>query len=235
MADYRFARRPGWIAGHLLAVGLLVLFVSLGFWQLQRLDERRATNALVIARSLLQPEPVGDLVDPGDDDGADDIRFRAVVAEGTYSPVAEVGVRSTQGGAPGMRIFTALDLGNGESVAVLRGFAGQGSGGEVADTTAPTGPVEVEGIAFPRDRLELVTRQALDDLADGVPGLLPVIVQADEVDVDTLTPVPAPDLSEGPHLSYAVQWFLFAAVGVVGYPLLLRRRAREKPAAERGD
>ena len=30
-------------------------------------------------------------------------------------------------------------------------------------------------------------------------------------------------LDEGPHFSYAVQWFLFATVGVVGYPILLRR------------
>ena len=40
-------------------------------------------------------------------------------------------------------------------------------------------------------------------------------------------PVPAPTLDEGPHLSYAVQWFIFTTVAVVGYPLILRRRARE--------
>lgn len=229
MADYRFARRPAWIAGHLLAVGLLVLFVGLGLWQLRRLDERRDTNALIAARALLTPEPVGELVDPGDDDGAEAIRFRAVEASGTYTD--DVEVRSTQGGSPGVRVFTAMDLGNGESVAVLRGFAGQGSDGAVPDLPVPSGPAQVEGIAFPRDRLELVTRQALDDLADRVPGLLPVIVQPPTSDTDVLTPVPAPDLGEGPHFSYAIQWFLFFAVGAVGYPLLLRRRAREKPAA----
>ena len=35
-----------------------------------------------------------------------------------------------------------------------------------------------------------------------------------------------PDLDEGPHLSYAVQWFIFATIGVVGYPLILRRHTR---------
>jgi cytochrome oxidase assembly protein ShyY1 len=46
-------------------------------------------------------------------------------------------------------------------------------------------------------------------------------------------PVPVPDLGEGPHLNYAVQWFLFAAVGVLAYPFLLRRQARE--SADEGE
>jgi cytochrome oxidase assembly protein ShyY1 len=36
-------------------------------------------------------------------------------------------------------------------------------------------------------------------------------------------PVPLPDLSEGPHLSYAIQWFCFAAVAVAGAAILVRR------------
>lgn len=40
-------------------------------------------------------------------------------------------------------------------------------------------------------------------------------------------PLPAPTMDEGPHFSYAVQWFIFTTVAVVGYPLILRRRARE--------
>jgi surfeit locus 1 family protein len=64
-----------------------------------------------------------------------------------------------------------------------------------------------------------------------VRSALPVVVQAQAsapVDApDTLSPVPIPDLGEGPHLGYAVQWFLFAGVVVVAYPLLLRRQARD--------
>jgi surfeit locus 1 family protein len=40
-------------------------------------------------------------------------------------------------------------------------------------------------------------------------------------------PLPEPTLDEGPHLGYAVQWFLFSAIAMVGYPLILRRRARK--------
>jgi cytochrome oxidase assembly protein ShyY1 len=228
MADYRFARQPKWLAGHLLALGLLVLFVSLGFWQLRRLDERNDTNALVAARAQLAPEPVGDLIDPGASNGdADEIRFRAIEATGTYADTdATVTVRSTQGGGSGGRVFSVLDLGTGESVIVLRGFVGPQQDGTLAEPAPPAGAVTVDGVAFPRHRLESVTRQALDDLPDQ-DRLLPVIVQAQDVDDEALVPVPPPDLSDGPHLSYAIQWFLFAAVGVVGYPFLLRTRARE--------
>ena len=40
---------------------------------------------------------------------------------------------------------------------------------------------------------------------------------------DSILAVAPPELSEGPHLGYAVQWFIFTAIAVVGYPLVLRR------------
>ncbi len=43
---------------------------------------------------------------------------------------------------------------------------------------------------------------------------------------DWPVPVPVADLGEGSHLSYAVQWFVFTAIGLVGYPLVLVRLAR---------
>jgi cytochrome oxidase assembly protein ShyY1 len=38
---------------------------------------------------------------------------------------------------------------------------------------------------------------------------------------------PAPQLDEGPHLSYTVQWFSFAVIILVGTFVLLRKQARE--------
>jgi len=39
-------------------------------------------------------------------------------------------------------------------------------------------------------------------------------------------------LGEGPHLGYAVQWFVFFIIGLIGYPLVLVRLAREDPDAD---
>lgn len=225
MPDYRFARTPKWVAGHLLVVALVVLFVNLGLWQLRRLDERRADNALIQGRAQLDPEPVGELADPGMED-PDDLRFRTVTASGSYRSGADVAVRASDEGRSGARVFSLLDLDGGESVVVLRGFTPVAADGGIAAPPPPEGEVEVEGVAIPRDRLEAVFRQGVDDLPlDGT--TLPVVVQAATSDADAIEPVPPPDLGEGPHLAYAVQWFVFSAVGVIGYPILLRRRARD--------
>lgn len=228
-ADYRFARRPRWLLTHLLVAALAALFVGLGLWQLQRLDDRRATNEIVETRAALPAEPVGELVDPGDDGSTlDELRFRAATASGSYVTGADVAVRATQGGRTGGRVFSVLALADGEAVVVLRGFVGVGDDGELEAPPPPVGEVEVGGVLIPRDRLEGTFEQAVDDLVAGEAGSLPVVLQAATADGDALVPVPPPDLGDGPHLGYAVQWFLFAAVGVVGYPFLLRRRARDR-------
>ena len=64
-------------------------------------------------------------------------------------------------------------------------------------------------LRIPKIRLEVPVLDGTDDPADGLP-----------------IAAPPPALPEGPHLGYAVQWFLFAGVVVVGYPLLLRRVTR---------
>jgi surfeit locus 1 family protein len=38
------------------------------------------------------------------------------------------------------------------------------------------------------------------------------------------------DLSEGPHLGYALQWFAFAIILLVGYPFFVRRQETTKHA-----
>lgn len=227
-ADYRFARRPAWIAGHLLAGSMLVLFVTAGLWQLDRLEQRRDRNELVEARSTADPVDVGEVLDPDStDDEADQLRFAAVTATGSYGGDPVV-VRVTQDGTSGGRVFSPLVLDGGERVLVLRGFVPQGPDGAVVSPPAPEGEVTVEGLAVPIRRLEAVTRRALEgETSEAEAGLLPVVVQATTADSEELQVVPPPDLGEGPHLAYAVQWFLFAGVVAVGYPLLLRRRARQ--------
>src|SRR5215203_59635 len=123
--DHRFARRPAWIAGHVLAGATVVLFVGLGFWQLDRLDARKARNELVVARAAAEPVDVGETLDPGSGAPAvDEVRF---------SPLA---------------------LADGEEVMVLRGFVAQGADGTLVAPDPPAGEVTVDGLAIPVRRLE---------------------------------------------------------------------------------
>jgi surfeit locus 1 family protein len=103
------------------------------------------------------------------------------------------------------------------------------------EADAPEGPLA----AFaPRDPpegpLTTVARPDVERLQAQVPvPLEPFVVEATEVAARTpgdaaASPLPrippAPGPEAGPHLGYAIQWFFFAGVAIVGYALLLRRR-----------
>jgi len=60
-------------------------------------------------------------------------------------------------------------------------------------------------------------------------SLAPVYVEltSSNPPVADVIAVNRPPTDLGPHLAYAVQWFLSFAVGAIGYPLVLRRQARK--------
>jgi surfeit locus 1 family protein len=63
--------------------------------------------------------------------------------------------------------------------------------------------------------------------------VLPVYIQLspDSSRADLPYPsLPEIEISEGPHLSYAVQWFIFTAILGIGYPLFLRRESSKTKA-----
>ena len=187
--------------------------------------------------------PVGELLDPGDDDAAvDGVRYRSVTATGTYDDAATVAVRNrTQGGVAGAWLVTPLRLEGGERVGVIRGFVGLESDGSVVDAPAPSGEVTVTGLVADPAGLDGTAPRDIAPLLATGDGILPALVRADESDPPepnaadptrpepvSILPVPPPELSEGPHLGYAVQWFIFAAIAIIGYPLVLRRVAERR-------
>lgn len=239
----RFWLRPKWVVGHILCLTLIVLFVNLGFWQLRRLDDRQERNALIEARR--DAEPVG--VAAALLDGPVDAEYRRVRTSGRWVADETVLVRSRAlNGQAGYDVLTPLRTDDGVTVVVNRGFAPVGDGGEPAilrfvrpTSTAATvegvlraseergrfGPKDVVGVQQVVNRVDLRRLQAQSDAE-----LAPLFVQATSVvPAPRTVPVarPAPATDEGPHLSYAGQWFIFAAVGAIGWPLLLRRTARD--------
>ena len=249
MSRYRFALRPRWILSHLFVLALVAAMVTAGFWQISRLQDKRDRNDRVAARTALAPVDVQGLAEPGSFDTVSDLEFRRVTATGRYLPADEVLVRSRSlEGAPGSWVLTPLLLADGTAVVVNRGWiSNPGELHAVPEASAaPTGPVEVAGLVRltetrgrfgPQDPAEgTLTDLARADVArldqqvaqDLLPFFVQLLEQSPEIDLTRdPEPVPAPTLDEGPHLSYAVQWFIFTTVAVVGYPLILRRRARE--------
>ena len=240
----RVLLRPRWLVGTIIAVLLIVLFVNLGFWQLRRLDEKRDRNAAISARGSEPLQPVDELVDPRT--GFDDVGrlvYRRASARGRYDASGQVEIRSRSfDGRPGLWVVTPLRLDDGSALAVNRGFVPIS-----ADVPAPpSGKVEVTGLLFatqvrqgigPRDPtggvLPQLSRLDLRRLqqqyhADLYPVWLQLQRSDPPVDKNALPLLlPAPEQDEGPHLSYAVQWFLFATIGAIGWPFVLRRAAAE--------
>ncbi len=252
---YRFLLRPKWVVGQVLVVVVAVTFVSLGFWQLRRLDERRDRNAVIAARADATVRPVDEVVGPDVAlDGVDELVYRRVSATGTYDTDGEVLVRSRSlEGRPGYHVVTPLRTGAGAALMVNRGFlplSPEDLPGARRDARPPRGPVTVTGLLFatqerggfgPREpargRLSQVSRIDLARLgAQYDRDLYPVYLQLDRqrpAQPGGLPVVlPPPERGEGPHLSYAVQWFLLATVAAVGWPLLVRRAAREQAGEE---
>ncbi len=227
--------RPWWVASHLTIVALLVATVNLGLWQLRRLDQRQAHNALVEARADLKPLAF----EPGVRSSFDDLEFRAALVTGTFDPTRQVYVvNRSSDGLPGVHVVTLLATDSGD-LAVNRGFVPRRLYLEgVADTWAPpVGEVEVEGLLRASGTSrgghgDEVERVDAADLSARWDTLLPPVHLDAEPLGDVPYALPAPDLGEGPHLSYAVQWFVFTTIGLVGYPLVLVRLARREPEAD---
>jgi surfeit locus 1 family protein len=241
------------VLGGIAVVLLATLFVRLGVWQLHRLGERRARNAAWNAALALPVLPLdsGLLSDVARRPAA--YVNRRVRALGAYDPAGQVLLRGrTFDGRPGVHVVTRLEVaGTPWSVMVNRGWTYAPDGSTPAEPPpAETGLRTVEGvlqdIPSAGDRglpsvsrsggAAVVTLRHLDLAAlrdRSSRPLAPLYIQQlpgpdSAAGTAALRRVSLPPMDEGPHLSYAIQWFSFAAIAVVGYLVLLFRR-REPP------
>jgi cytochrome oxidase assembly protein ShyY1 len=253
MDRYRFALRPKWILSHVLILVLIVVMINLGFWQLRRLDEKKTYNRSVRANESLPVAPIDTIVhtsDPSSSGSA--LAFRRVTVTGTYDVSGEVIIRArTSNERPGVWVATPLRTTSGDAVLVLRGFLPtQGTPDAVpADAEPPSGQVTVVGLVQETQTKGVfgatdpsdghLTNLARVDVArvqkQVAYPLYPVWVQLQSSQPTQASEpelLPEPVLDEGPHLSYAVQWFIFSTIAIVGYPLILRRSARNRGLLE---
>lgn len=242
-----------WLLGHFVVLVVCVGCLVAGFWQLDRLEQRRTNNAVQQARYRQEPLPIGDLVDLSGGDLAS-LEFRRATATGRFLPGEEVLVRSQVfAGRAGFDVVTPLVLEDGRAVAVNRGWVPlEFDTTPVEAAPPPEGEVTVEAVvrlsqepgAFspaetPSQGVDTVSRVDVGFL-DRITSveLLPVYIEEVGGQDPTALPVPAaaPDFSdEGPHLSYAIQWFSFAAVGAIGYGFLIRRALNRPSGGREGE
>jgi surfeit locus 1 family protein len=223
----------------LIAAVFAALFVRLGMWQLDRLEARRASNALVSSRLALPPVDVTEVLA----DSAQ--RFRRVTAEGRYDYEQELVLAArTNAGSPGVHLITPLRLvGRDTAVLVNRGWVyspdgltvdqarwREGDGAMVAGYLEELAVPAGGRVSSPRGG-RTVHRLALDSIAPRFPYpiaryMLVVGTEPEGARDSVPVRIAPPPLDEGPHQSYALQWFAFASIAVIGAVVVAVRDRR---------
>lgn len=231
---------PLWIAGHLLVLLVAAVFIRLGIWQLDRLEERRSFNSIVAERLAAPPSDLSRLLT----EPSDELEYRQTFVEGTFDVSEEILVRSrTNNGEAGFHVVTPLVQADGSTAVLInRGWVPlELDTPPVSPALPPTGRVRLTGTVRdsqsapalgPRDpaegsleRVYWIDIPRIQQQSSYV--LAPVSVElADQMPVQPGSlpvPVAPPELTAGSHLAYAIQWFAFALIGLGGYAALLRR------------
>jgi surfeit locus 1 family protein len=241
-----------WILATLLVIAAMGVMIRLGIWQLDRLEQRRLFNARVLAQTsqpplLLEREAVQ--ADLGS------MEYRQVEVTGEYDHAGQIALRNQYWGNQwGVHLVTPLRIADSQAVILVdRGWipADDFERGDWSAYDEP-GLVQVSGVIRAAQSKADFGSRSDPTPAPGAPAIKAwnfVNVEA----IQAQTPYPllgayiqqAPDpawtglpyrsqpdieISEGPHLGYAVQWFSFAAVLGLGYPFFIRRQ--EKRGAE---
>jgi len=221
------------------AIGSAALFVRLGLWQLSRLHERRARNAVIAAQRLDAPVEFGAL--PRDTSAA---RYRAAHVEGRYDYDHEVLLASrTYQGSPGVELFTPVRIvGSDTAVLVDRGWVYSPDGATVdlarwheGDSARVDGYVETyapdDGVTTSAFGPRVVRRTSRSEIAAKVPyPVAPYFLIATSDSANRAHPARRmlPVLDEGPHRSYAIQWFSFALIAIGGAAAVVFREREER-------
>lgn len=236
MIDRRSLIHPRWIAFHLFVIVVVVVMVNLALWQFDRRHQREQFNAVVRARFDQPVAALNAVLTPTTATAA--VEWRPVAVSGTYFAGTVQVVNLSQDGVGGRDLVSALRTDDGSVLLVDRGFV-------PSSAPLPPAPARVvhlvgrlrrsqqRGLGQPSDPdgvvLTEVSRIDVPKLAPQFGDrVLPMYLQlATATPAETAIPADPPELDEGPHLGYAIQWLLFAGCAVVGWVLIVRRRDQD--------
>jgi cytochrome oxidase assembly protein ShyY1 len=229
---------------------MLPAFQALSNWQWHRLQDRQVVNAAIQAQINKEPILITDLVtsEIGKKTVPDDSQWRTVGMSGTWLQDNQVLVRKKSLESDlGLWVVTPLQLTDGTIVMINRGWTAAANSAVDSPVVAdvPTGTIEVLG------RLRVVeerSKSAPTDLPAGqVDRIVPTeIVNSSEtlsnayVEMTASEPesrtseirtLPAPEVTEGAHRSYAIQWIFFEIMTVIGWIILVRNEVKEQRKA----
>jgi cytochrome oxidase assembly protein ShyY1 len=223
----------------------------LGEWQFHRLAERKELNAIVSRNTSAPVAPVSEVLEPDRPVSASE-EWRVVTATGTYAPDDTVIVRyRTRDGASGSDVVVPLVTDQGPALLVDRGWlATDNSVSEPVDAPAPpSGEVTVTGwvrVDATGDSTAVSATAAGDALStraissDRIGDALDQEVYGGFLDLKSEEPAPEtplakaelPELNNGPHFFYGLQWWFFGVLAISGFGYLAYDEWRKQRVAE---
>jgi surfeit locus 1 family protein len=229
-----------WRLPTIAVIAGMILLARLGFWQLDRLDQRRAKNAALVAALESEPVNLNEVVLPDD---LIPLKDRDVVAQGEFD-FAHQGIVKLQTfqGQPGVNLVAPLVLAGGETaVLVDRGWVPEDNNYAVYNESSPqtingyialTQTLNREGASSTLTDELAWYRVDIAAIQTQMPyKLLPIFIKQAPDENNDQPPRRSErevDLSEGPHLGYAVQWFLFSTILGVMYIALVNKGLAKK-------
>ncbi len=240
-----------WILTTLLVLAAMGVMVRLGIWQLDRLEKRKAFNARVEAQ-LSQPELIinaGIIEDKNLLEQLPGMEYRSARVKGEFDHRNQIALRSQyHDNQYGVHLITPLKISDSDQfILVNRGWIPiqDWESGSLAQYDQP-GLVEVQGMIRPSlNKADFGSRSDptpapgqepllawnfvnIPAISNQIPyQLLPVYIQQAPDPAMSQPPFPSLpeiEISEGSHMSYAIQWFTFAAILGGGYPFFIRKQ-----------
>ncbi len=218
----------------LVALVLIILCLIAAQWQYQRGVDRHARNAIIEKHIALAPTSLDSVKD-----SPLAAEWQTVTTQGVFDPTKQILLKNRYSeGFYGFEVLTLFTTPNNEKFWVDRGWVKAGAAATIAPTITPppTTPVSITGrlrldsslprgsfFALPADGSGLISKldaQSQLDTEDYYIDLL----SGSESSLTPAVPAQLPELSDGPHMAYALQWLFFG--GLVIYGRILIRRAR---------
>ncbi|HEX4685819.1 MAG TPA: SURF1 family protein [Nocardioides sp.] len=234
----------------LLLLTVLVLAYAcllLGRWQWHRLESKKTGNAIIRTNQSSSPVPVNQVLRHGVDP-PDSAQYAVVSATGTYDPSKTVIVRyQTRDGNAGVDVVVPLMTDSGTALLVDRGWfatSNQGLTDASQVPAPPSGRVTVTGWVRQNaggSSAEVVNASARAISSTQIEPAIGVPTYGGFVQLLSETPKPAtpltkadpPDLSNGPHFFYALQWWFFGILALFGYGYLVWEEVTGRAALRR--
>lgn len=226
-------RTRRWISFTALVVLVIIGFGLLSRWQWSRAENKRVERVELEEASLLKPSQL-----PSSNTLGNTAQWTRFTAAGTFDSKNQVVVRKRPlNGTNGFWVMTLFKTDEQRSVWVNRGWMPV-QGIATAMPKIPEPSAGHQQITGAWRNYEPAQNGDLNGLPVGMipapaPEVLPV--QASEPGYLQLTApkqsglvaIDTPEINEGQNISYAVQWFLFALVAIVGWFIFLRREAAD--------